>query len=28
MASLDVRELPVVGKDDPRKVISLVSRKI
>jgi CIC family chloride channel protein len=27
MASLDVRELPVVSKDDPRKVISLVSRK-
>jgi CIC family chloride channel protein len=27
MAILDVRELPVVSKDDPRKVISLVSRK-
>ena len=27
MADLDVRELPVVSKDDPRKVISLVSRK-
>jgi CIC family chloride channel protein len=27
MAGLDVRELPVVSKDDPRKVISLVSRK-
>jgi CIC family chloride channel protein len=27
MASLDVRELPVVSKDDPRKVISFVSRK-
>jgi CIC family chloride channel protein len=27
MASLDVRELPVVTKDDPRKVIALVSRK-
>ena len=27
MADLDVRELPVVSKDDPRKVIALVSRK-
>ena len=27
MASLDVRELPVVSKDDPGKVIALVSRK-
>jgi CIC family chloride channel protein len=27
MAILDVRELPVVTKDDPKKVISLVSRK-
>ena len=27
MASLDIRELPVVSKDDRRKVISLVSRK-
>jgi CIC family chloride channel protein len=27
MATLDVRELPVVSKDDPRRVISLVSRK-
>ena len=27
MADLDVRELPVVSKDDPGKVISLVSRK-
>ncbi len=27
MAELDVRELPVVSKDDPRKVISVVSRK-
>ena len=27
MAGLDVRELPVVSKDDPRKVISIVSRK-
>ena len=27
MATLDVRELPVVSKDDPRRIISLVSRK-
>jgi hypothetical protein len=27
MATLDVRELPVMSKDDPRRVISLVSRK-
>jgi CIC family chloride channel protein len=27
MATLDVRELPVVSNDDPRRVISLVSRK-
>jgi CIC family chloride channel protein len=27
MAVADLRELPVVGKDDPRKVISVVSRK-
>jgi CIC family chloride channel protein len=27
MATLDVRELPVVSIDDPRRVISLVSRK-
>ena len=27
MATLDVRELPVVSKDDPGRVISLVSRK-
>jgi CIC family chloride channel protein len=27
MATLDVRELPVVSEDDPRRVISLVSRK-
>ena len=27
MADLDVKELPVVSKDDPRKVIALVSRK-
>jgi len=27
MATLDVRELPVVSNDDPRRVVSLVSRK-
>ncbi len=27
MASLDIREIPVVKKDDPTKVISMVSRK-
>jgi len=27
MATLDLRELPVVSNDDPRRVISLVSRK-
>lgn len=27
MADLDVRELPVVSKEDPRKVLSVISRK-
>ena len=27
MATLDVREVPVVNKDDPTRVVSLVSRK-
>jgi chloride channel protein, CIC family len=27
MADLDIRELPVVGKQDPRKVLSIISRK-
>jgi CIC family chloride channel protein len=27
MTSADIRELPVVSKEDPRKVISMVGRK-
>jgi len=27
MAAAEIRELPVVSKEDPRRVISMVSRK-